>query len=291
MLNRTSALVVIIKFLAILFSSSVNAWTIQESFDNQKLGQTCGNWESAGRSVVTNADSSSGPNACQLEIRTTDGPANDQGTGFGLWGGVISHPSVLRKGDEIWVRIRTFMPAEFDYNSYSTGSRLKFLRVHTKSKSNENHGYLDWYINPYPRIDDDMGFSTPFTYVYEGNNRMYRVGSDPQDSIKLGTWETYEFYISLDNISAKEGGNGKIRMWKDGRLLMGLNEQTLKTADTISEATYIFTYWNGGTPKDQQMYVDDVLITNEVPSGRDERGNPYHGMGNLKAGPLPPTLH
>lgn len=287
--------VILVNLAALLFSVSSGAWVIDQTYDNQSLGERCDNWSAAGRSIVTNIESSSGTNSCRLRIETTDGDADDPGTGWGQWGGVIRYPSLLRKGNEIWVRIRTFMPVGFDYNSSSRGSRLKFLRLHTRDDANANYGYDDWYINPYPRIDDDTSFLAPFNFIYEGAPRNNPVGSDPEHTIRLGTWETYEYYVKFDNTATDNGGQARVRMWKNGKLMGDITrEKTLATSGAYSEALFIFTYWNGATPKNQEMYVDDLILTNETPSGRDEFGNPYVGMGGVVAkpplaDPLPPS--
>jgi len=35
--------------------------------------------------------------------------------------------------------------------------------------------------------------------------------------------------------------------------------------------------WNGGAPQDQDMWIDDIVITNETPTARDVYGNPMIG--------------
>jgi len=257
-----------------LISLSANSWTINGSYDSQQVGDRCKNWSSTG-SVVTDIKSYSGDKSCLQHI--------DEGkTGFGQWGGIINHPSALKKGDEIWVRIRTFMPSGFNYDSTSGGSRLKFLRVHVRDASSDNLGYNDWYINP-------KGGGTPFRFIYEEEQVWSNVGTS-DDAIKLGQWETYEYYIKFDNVSVDNGRQARVRFWKNGELLNDITDRmTLKNSSAYSDRTHVFTYWNGGSPATQDMYVDDLVITSDTPGKRDANGNPYIGVGSRIADPNPPS--
>jgi len=84
-----------------------------------------------------------------------------------------------------------------------------------------------------------------------------------------------------------------MRAWKNGVLLRDMTDRvTLKKQGGYADSTYIFTYWNQGSPQTQSMYVDDLLITNERPQNTDASGNPFIGMGGFVAAqmPLPPIL-
>ena len=215
----------------------------------------------------------SGSKSCRLTINQGD-------TAFGTWGGIINHPSNVGRGGEIWLRVRTFMPAGFNYNSNGEGNRLKFFRFHTMSNSNSNFGYDDWYINP-------KGTNPPFQFIYEGQQIWDSVGT-PQNAIVLGTWETYEYYVHLDTVPAGSGGLARVRAWKNGVLIAELNDRiTLETTDGYSDRTHLFTYWNGGSPATQAMYVDDVELTTDTPAARDANGNPFIGMGGGAPPPVP----
>src|SRR5690625_7783165 len=92
--------------------------------------------------------------------------------------------------------------------------------------------------------------------------------------------------VTLDNVPASAGGMAKIRIWKNGRLLANISDRkTLGAADDYSDRALLFTYWNGGAPKDQHMYVDEITITTDIPDNVDEQGNPYLG-GLLKRRPV-----
>jgi len=294
---KKSFTAILLNLVVLLFSASASAWVINQTYDTQSIGERCSNWWAAENSIVTNKKSASGNNSCRVRIET-DTPTYDPGTGYGTWGGGISYPSKLYKGDEVWVRIRTFMPLDFDYTA---SGKLKFLRHRTQNPSGYG-GYNDWLMNHWPRSDYDASYLKPFVFSYEGapiSLDKSPFGSDPEDTIVLGVWETYEWYIKFDNVTQDDGGQARSRMWKNGRLIGDFTwSKTLSTSDTYADALLIFTYWNGGTPKDQEMYIDDLVMTNEIPSGRDEFENPFIGMGGFVpdpeqqlAKPSPPVIH
>lgn len=257
-----------------MLAANANAWTIDQSYDSQALGETCENWGSS-QSYVTDLKSYSGGKSCLQHIKAGQ-------TAFGIWGGIINHPSNLKRGDEIWIRVRTFFPAGFNYDSTSEGNRLKFLRVHTMDASNPNYGYDDLYINP-------SSNSVPFQFIYEGEQKWTTVGTSA-DKIQRGTWETYEFYVKFDSVPVDSGGQARVRIWKNGTLLRDITDrQTLKNTVAYADRTHIFTYWNGGSPLTQQMYIDDLVVTSDVPSNVDAFGNRFVGVGVSVAAPNPPN--
>jgi len=240
---------------------------------------------------VTGNQSSSGSKSCLISINAGE-------TGFGKWGGVINYPSSLGRGDEVWFRVRTYMPAGFNYDA---DPRLKFLRIHTKGSDGSNIGYNDVYIMP-------SGSNPPLYWIYEGNVGSMQGGGNVKygtsaDKIQKGVWETYEVYIRFDTApdrTAPTVGNGdgdgvgRVKVWKNGKLLLDHGERTLKQSDAMSGKAHIFTYWNGGSPATQSMYIDDVVLTSDRPAATDANGNAYIGVGNVvvEAAPGSPTgLH
>ena len=261
-------------------SYEASAWRIDMNFNNGTPGskaQTSGYFnDAAGETYFTTAQSYEGGVAAECNI-------SQGATAFGTWGGIITHPTALKKGDQIWFRIRTFMPIGFNYDSIAEGYRLKFLRIHTMSSSTPNFGYNDWYINP-------KNSAVPFSFIYEGEQKWSNFGDDSK-KIQLGVWETYEMYIKFDDVTVASGGQARVRVWKDGLLLSDITDRkTLATADAYSDRTHLFTYWNGGSPQTQKMYIDDIVLTSDLPAGRDAQGNPYVGAGKKGSPPSVPTL-
>lgn len=224
-----------------------------------------------------------GSESCQLGIAAGS-------DGWGSWGGTYSFPSHLGIGSQLWIRLSLFVPKGFNYIA---NPMLKFMRVHTTSPSASDQGYLDFYINPPTGSMWDYATKTevtdPFTFYYEGKPIPHDLGLRPVNSIALGKWETYEIYYKLDTISKMNGGIGEVRIWKNNQLLADLKDQvTLKDASTYADAFYLFTYWNGGAPATQSLYVDDITMTDDTPANRDAAGNPCICAPAPTAQPAPP---
>ncbi|MDB6063073.1 MAG: hypothetical protein JWM78_3176 [Verrucomicrobiaceae bacterium] len=279
----------IVVLAASVTACSAFAWRIDMNFNNGVLGKAAqgsgGFSDAAGGTFFTDTNSYEGGKAVEMNI--TKGA-----TAFGTWGGIINYPTVLKKGDQIWYRVRTFMPAGFNYNSTSEGNRLKFLRIHTLSASNSNEGYNDWYINP-------KGSAIADSYIFEGEQVWDDFGAAKYAPV-LGTWETYEFYVKFDNVPVSSGGTARVRVWKNGELLKDItNRKTLVSASSFSDRAHMFTYWNGGSPATQKLYVDDIVLTSDTPAAVDAKGNPFVGTGTkttttstpaAASPPAPPVL-
>jgi hypothetical protein len=263
--------------IAVAFVPRADAWTISQNFDSSTVGSSCG-WDAGGGSVVSAVQSYSPKNSCQLNV--TAGA-----TAYGMWGGVITHPSPVQRGGQLWFRVRTFMPLGFNYNSTGEGDHLKFFRFHTMTASNSNTGYDDIYINP-------AGSTNPFQFIYEGEQVWDMIGTlgstltslvtgrPATDQITLGVWETYEYWVKFDTVSVQKGGQAEVRFWKNGTLMADLTDRiTLSQTDGYSDQTNLFTYWNGGAPATESMYVDDLVLTTDTPSGKDAQGHAYIGVG------------
>lgn len=190
-------------------------------------------------------------------------------TGFGVWGGIIGFPQKAYRGETIWYLVHTYMPKGFDYHAYAGGNRLKFLRIHTADSAGKNIGYDDIYF-------DGLGSINPFIFIYEGELRWYKIGGAPHFPV-FDQWESYEFAVTLDTVPAAQGGKAMIRFWKNGVLVEEFRDRiTLKTETGYADAAYLFTYWNGGAPKTQSMYVDEITVTNKA-TNKDLDGNLYIG--------------
>ncbi len=282
---------------ASVFSLNAAAWVVKidcnEGVNGQYVQQSSALnhfSDASSKTQYTTEKSVEGGMGCKLNVRGGT-------SGWAEFGGRRMLPTNLYKGSEIWVRVHTLFPTDFDYNSTSRGSKLKFLRVHTKSGDSgidgscvpKNEGYNDWYIYPNTKVFGDV----PFGFIKECHDKWREFGSfDKGISIKKGVWETYEMYIKLDNVSSAQGGGGMVRVWKDNELMGEFNDiQTLMTEKSFADAFLLFTYWNGNAPKTQHMYIDDLIITNEKPSSVDEFGNARIGTGtvDLESPPKPPS--
>ena len=278
-------LTAIVSSFLMLLSVESTAWIIDENFDGQKVGSGCPLFWADGVSIENRAISAeqgaSGSNSCKLGINK--GEFN--------WGGGINFPSNLHAGDEVWVRFRIYMPQEFDFNSYSAGNHLKFIRMTERSDvvdGKSDLGRIDWLWSP-------EGSALPYVEGLERDkcstdcNQYFGAGNGPL----RGSWETYEMYVKWDHVAVNDGGQGRIRAWKNGKLIGDLTDRpTMWIGATRITTFLLFSYWNGSAPKTQHLYLDDLIVTNIAPGARDSKGNPYIGVGSYAyvAPPRPPLL-
>lgn len=268
-------------------STALNAWVVNvdcnEGVDGEKVAQSSALnhfTDATGATEYSSEQSVEGGLSCKFKIKKGS-------DGWGKWGGRKILPTVLEKGDELWMRVHTFFPADFDYNVTGAGNKLKFLRAHTRSTISgqggscvpANEGYNDWYIYP----DTQEFGDTPYGFIKECHNVWQEFGSFNEGMyIHREVWETYEMYIKLDNIPSASGGEALVRVWRNNDLLGEFTSvPTLVTAESFVDAFLIFTYWNGRSPKTQHMYIDDLVVTNETPTSVDSEGNPRVGVGEL----------
>lgn len=243
--------------------SSGPQWTEIRTFEGGTLGEQV-NLTVGGRSVYSDVEVFAGTRSCRM--RALNGE-----TGFGNWGGGIDYPEDLGRGDEVWLRVNTNFPPGFDLHAPGEGGRLKFLRHHTKEADGTHIGYEDMLITT---ADGIVADATPFKWIYEGENSFVDVGNFASHEIVLDIWETYEWYHRFDNITKDAGGLAVIRWWKNGLLVQEItNRRTLNSPTDKVDWTYIFTYWNGGSPQTQDMYMDNIKLTSIRPSNTDAFGN------------------
>jgi len=229
----------ILLLLAPFCQAGEPSWTVKFDFNDGADGQKVAGLDAGGWTRYTTEQFFEGGRAASLEAKR--GKEN-----FGRWGGRMHFPSRLRRGDEVWWRVRTFWPKGMDY---SANPRLKFLRVHTCTPEGKNRGYNDIYINK-------PGSKIPFQFIYEGAHKWSAV-SDAGDAIVPDTWETYEYYLKLDSRNAEEGGQARIRFWKNGKLLRDITDRkTLKLESDYADSALLFTYWNSSPYMGQIVFEE-----------------------------------
>jgi len=228
------------------------------TFNNGPIGDQVTELGAAGGTFYTSEQSYEGNQAAVLNAREAD-------SGFGYWGGIVSfqNDELFYKGDEVWIQVKTFFPAGFDYTA---NPRLKFLRVRTTSPTQANQGYNDWYINP-PESEE-----SPFFFIKEREDNWAPFGEE-SDKIQFDVWETYEMYIKFDHNYINEGGQANVKMWKNGKLLADIkNRRTLEDETSYANGFYLFTYWNPGVGRTKSLtfsngsngtFTDGELITSD----------------------------
>jgi len=186
-------------------------------------------------------------------------------------------PNSVGKGDQIWVRFRTYYPSNFSFAT-NTGF-LKFIRLYDTGA-----GYFDMLINN--NGANSSGFTQQHEVLVDRAQPQVHF-ADSTTSPHRGQWETWEVYIKLD-----ETTNGRWRFWRNGVLLKDQPSMTLISASSRKTKLLITDYWNGGAPQTQSMYLDDLIITTDTPSARDAAGNAMIGPGDnfvATRTPNPPT--
>ena len=213
------------------------SWTLVYDFNDGAVGEKVARLDAGGGTRYTAEQSYEGGKGAVLSAKR--GREN-----YGRWGGRVVFPERLRKGDEIWWRVRTRWPKGMDY---SANPRLKFLRIHTCSAAGKNHGYNDIYINP-------PGSKVPFQFIYEGGQKWTKLGG-AAEAIVPDVWETYEYYVKLDDVAVADGGSARVRFWKNGKLVRDITDRkTLKTHDDYADSALLFTYWNSSPYMGQIVY-------------------------------------
>jgi hypothetical protein len=273
--------------------ATAHAWTIDMNFNNGTIGNKVEDYgsghyaftDAAGNTVYDQCAGFAQDGQCaKMSINAGD-------TGFGSWGGRITFSNLglpnLVPGDEVWYSVKVYMPVGFDYSS---NPHLKFMRLHTASPGRSNEGYNDLYITPDGpnHWDGSKNSDDPYFFIKEQQDVMMLFGNYNTDRPQRGVWETYEVYLKMDYVSASNGGTSRVRVWKNGKLLADLpNIQTLNSAQSYANQFLLFTYWNGGAPKTESLYVDDLIITTDTPSKRDINGFPM--IGDIVASPNAPS--
>ena len=262
---------------AMVFSLSGNSAEVgkkAESVNGALYGEQCFTSD-AGGTYFSNEQAYSG----DISLKTT---VPEGSTGFGSLGGVVNFTKLengreLVKGDEIWIRVRLYIPSDYQFNS----GRSKFIRFRTGHEDEDGNkisdGYDDLYLDGSTPLDDPD--YEPYWFIYEGAQRWYRMGKKI-DWVGRDRWRTIELHLKFDDKTESEGGKSLVRVWVDGKLVGETKERrTLKHSYDTVYALYFFTYYGNETsPKEQSFYFDDLYFTTKKPDHSDEHGNPCIGI-------------
>jgi len=247
-----------------------SAFYIDESYDDDTPDEYCGTfWEHTWQTTVTTENAATGTQSCRMAISE----------GANGWGGGVSfaeHAHSLPKGEELWIRWRMFLPVGYDYGVYGEGDTLKFVRIDFQGGTQRSSFELE--LTREGRTHP-LGIIVPHNPC-DSYSDCWDFFGTTADQPQRGVWETWEMYLKIDDVSVDDGGTGRTIMWKNGELI---GNQT--KINTINEPEHeivgvrFFTYWNGGAPRTQHLYFDDLVITNERPAATDAEGHPFIGLG------------
>jgi hypothetical protein len=184
-------------------------------------------------------------------------------------------PTNLVNGDTLWFSTRTYRPTGY---SDAASPRLKFIRMHTETSAGANVGYVDWYL-------DNIG---EFHYIYEGTqgNPAYAYPGtawvpDPDGDTgnpgfqghapTTGVWETWDVCTVFGNVPKASGGTAESFFWKN-KVLVGhvTTRETLASSTNRVDEIHHTTFWNGGAPQAQSLYVGRYAVAAKIAGVRDD---------------------
>lgn len=267
-MNKTSALLL----FSILSTSQAFAWTVSADFEQGTIGTIA--YSNADAFHSSNANSFYADTPALSGSQSVSLTAIEGETGFGSWGGYLSHPT-LYQGDEIWYRVNVYYPTGWDFSCGGCTEGMKFMRIHTLSADGSNQGYHSTLIKG-GSTGGLLNINTEVTGAFYNNNTAdeFRNLGNP---VLRENWHTYEIYLKISSVA----GQGIYRVWQDGVLMFEDKESpTLRSSTSKVNGALLYTYWNNGAPKTQTSYADDIILTNEIPGRKDAAGNPYIGVGS-----------
>jgi hypothetical protein len=226
---------------------------------NYGIGQTNGSspvdsWLDSvgGTYVISNTYADSGTTSMRLD-------AFGGNTAFGY---LLALPSSAQAGDTLWFSVRTYRPVGY---SDSANPWLKFFRMHTfKSDGVSNGGYDDVYI-----FNDGT-----FHFIYEGA-QIWEPGSDVSGwtgaTPVIGAWETWDYAVTFDTTPKSQGGKAEVFFWKNKALVGHITDLATLAANNykVSEIHHS-SYWNGGAPQNQSLYVGRYAVAAKIVGLRDD---------------------
>ena len=261
-------------------------------------GDQLNDWSKSGFGGVVTTDQhrTSKHSSLALSIRQgSDGLGGGTGSNDGMFGFQLFPPAssgqyYATSGQTFHTGFWMYVPSTFD------------------NATNLQEDILKFALNCFPSVvtgKSDVHMSpTGFAFInefdpHENVNNSYpsmRPGTNP--TYPKGQWFWFERATTLST----NGDDSIIRVWIDDTLLLEQNGRTIKwettdgayhtqTGSTVGapsmppgatglEFVYVFSYWNGNSPQDQTVYVDDITTAvDETGMAKDAFGNPMIGKG------------
>jgi len=232
-----------------------------DDFESYSTGESLTGFhpfDASGRTTASTEQAHRGQKSARMEI-----DAGDKG-GFGRWGGILPIDPALPKGSEVWVRLWVYWPSSFQFTA---SPWMKFLRLHNRTGSGDNGGYNDLYV------DNADGTTSVLRTIKEFDD-VWAVYDGPK--LPRDTWERYEMYLFIDDKSVDDGGQGRVRIWRNDELIFNRTDvPTITEAQGTINSFYLFTYWNNENPPNNHLYVDDLVVATSAnpPPNTDSHGN------------------
>ncbi len=250
-------------------SSSSQSSTVGSSSSSSSLASSTGQLQFTPWMLL---DADSGSNLGGNMVPTTEKVAfgnkawkttATQGADEWAMGGGTYFPSALKKGQSLQAQWSVFFPTTFDWYA-GGGGRLKFFRIRTEPANGGNSGYHDIYINTLG-LGGGASEDGKLANIFEGVQSWHNT----TEFMTKGEWNTFEMRVDFDNVAFNQGGKGRTRVWRKKNNQMQLildvkSDPTLVNATDVAPFFYIFTYWNGGAPKTQSMYIDRIVFETDL---------------------------
>lgn len=239
-------------------------WEILRDFNTGVLGTKAEGVDAftslAGDSVYTTTYVQEGAQAVEMSITSGD-------TGFGTFGGAVTFPDYLTVGDTLWLRFSLLLPVGFDVINDVTV--FKMMRLYCADAAGSSEGYIEGML-----FNQNSSWSADYTFWHQKEGDPIGVSNPigpktgPGGQLARGVWHQFVWKITMDHVRVVDGGNARVQFWHNGVLNADHTVfRTLLSAASTCRAFYLFTYWNGGAPKTQSCYADDIRIAkNGIPT-------------------------
>ena len=236
------------------------AWELSRNFNSARIGEKAdhaidGFDEAGGHSFYSKTQVAEGNSAAILNV--------EKGiTGWATWGGVIKFPSNLYAGDELWYQMYIYIPSSFRIKT-DQGS-LKFIRFKGMYQGADGKPQGDGMVDI--QILDEGSSNNAFRMIkeraFEGGWKYFGRAEDFQKD----RWHKVSVHLTVGHVPVAEGGQSSVKIWLNDELVT--DEKSMKTLavkGAYLDYLYLFTYWNGGAPQDQYLWVDDIRIASTKP--------------------------
>ncbi len=260
--------------VTVLLPLNSYAWDLTRNFNSGKIGDNAdhvpdGFDEAGGYSFYSDEQVAEGRAAAILN--TVNGSP-----GWARWGGVIKFPTKLYAGDELWFQIWLYVPSDFQLTT-DQGS-LKFIRFKGTRADGDGDGMIDIQLR------DQGSGKEAFRMLREGAIDDGWIYFGNSSDFKRDKWHKFNVHVVVDHIAQSNGGRSFVRVWFNDELVVDARSmRTLASEGAYLDYLYLFTYWNGGAPKAQHLWVDDIRIASKQP----EWANSF--LADSDSRPLPPA--
>ena len=285
---------------SLIISTQAHAWVLKYDAEGGTVGQRpdgSAGWTYAGTDCTFD-DSEKHSGNKSFRCRLPKG-SHGETSRWGLYEELPTHVSV---GSEIWYRVWVKLPANYQWSPDRSGN--KFMRLHVYKGDGTNRHYINAYSKTNGVLVENWvpGVDTYYANLgIDGTSPI--VNNDPRlgyksDGTYIG-WEAVEMYVKMGM-----AGQGIFRCWRNGKPWFEdkINATSLDSGGFTKGVSLWGHYSNAanqaGSPVDQSVWVDDIVVTNERPNNTDSKGNPFIGVGDVKssgnvyivAPPNPPTV-